>query len=65
MLSFTTGLDLKIKQKADIKVKDLLEVDKRYGDLTGKYLSLDDCTEYDLVYIVKKNGHSSSLGQDH
>lgn len=49
MLSFTTGLDLKIKQKSDIIVKDLIKVDKKYGDLEGKYLSLDDCTEFDLV----------------
>ena len=45
MLSFTTGLDLKIKQKSDIKVRDLLNIDKRYSELDLNYLALDDCTE--------------------
>lgn len=64
MLSFTTGLDLKMKQKADIIVKDLLNIDKKFSELDGQYLALDDCTEQDLVDVVKKHGKSTKLGQD-
>lgn len=64
MLSFTTGLDLKIKQKCDIIVRDLLRIDRRYAELAGQYLALDDCTEQDLVDVVKKHGKSEQLGQD-
>lgn len=63
MLSFTTGLDLKIKQKCDIIVADLLKIDPRYAELAGQFLSLDDCTEQDLVDVVKKHGKSEQLGQ--
>ena len=35
MLSFTAGLDLKIKQKCDILVKDLLANDPKYAQLDG------------------------------
>ena len=64
MLSFTTGLDLKMKQKCDVVVKDLLNIDKKYADLDDKFLALDDCTEQDLVNVVQKHGKSSALGQD-
>lgn len=64
MLSFTTGLDLKIKQKSDILVRDLLNIDKRYSDLDLNFLALEDCTEQDLVDVVKHHGNSTKLGGD-
>jgi len=45
-------------------VKDLLEINTACAELDGQFLTLDDCTEQDLLEAVRKHGNSEKLGQD-
>ena len=65
MLSAATGLDLKVSQKGNIIMKDMLEVMPRFADLELRYLSLSECTEQDVVAVVKKHGHASHTAAAH
>ena len=65
MLTITTGLDVKVAQKGNIIIKDMLELMPQYKDLEKKYLSLNESTELDIIEVIDKHGHSDHSKSSH
>lgn len=61
MLAQLAGLDAKLAAKGKIIISDLLEVNPEYQEL--QFLSLNDCTEADLIEMVK--AHCNQGEQSH